>query len=244
MSLEVAARGIGTLREKPLHASLKRWYAKPGDREEVAVDGYVIDLVRGDLLVEIQTRGFAMIRPKMRALLARGHRIRLVHPIAVDRWIVRVDVDGEFLGRRRSPGHGSLADLGPELVSFPELLADPGLQIEVLLTREEEYRRHEPGRYWRRRGWTVVERRLVEVVDRVMLARPEDLMRMLPDDLPERFTTADLATGLGRPPHIARQAAYCLRRLGLIEAVGKRGRAIEYRIASATPIGTGPSPTA
>jgi hypothetical protein len=82
------------------------------------------------------------------------------------------------------------------------------------------------------------------VVDRVMLARPEDLMRMLPDDLPERFTTADLATGLGRPPHIARQAAYCLRRLGLIEAIGKRGRAIEYRIASATPIGTGPSPTA
>jgi hypothetical protein len=78
----------------------------------------------------------------------------------------------------------------------------------------------------------------------VMLARPNDLMRILPDGLPERFTTADLATALGRPPHIARQAAYCLRRLGLIEPVGKRGRAVEYRIAEATPIGRGPSPTA
>jgi len=36
--------GIGTLRERPLHASLKRWYAEPDDRTEVAVDGYVIDL--------------------------------------------------------------------------------------------------------------------------------------------------------------------------------------------------------
>ena len=37
---------IGTLRERPLHASLKRWYARPGDRTEAAVDGYVVDLVR------------------------------------------------------------------------------------------------------------------------------------------------------------------------------------------------------
>ena len=52
-----SAPWIGTLRERPLHASLKRWYAEPGDRAEVAVDGYVIDLVRGDLLIEVQTRG-------------------------------------------------------------------------------------------------------------------------------------------------------------------------------------------
>jgi hypothetical protein len=244
VSIQVVTRGIGTLREKPLHASLKRWYAEPGDREELPVDGYVIDLVRGDLLVEIQTRGFAMIRPKIRALLARGHRVRVVHPIAVDRWIVRVDRDGVFLGRRRSPGHGGLADLAPELVSFPELLADPGLEIEILLTTEEEYRRQEAGRCWRRRGWTVVERRLVDVIDRVMMTRPEDLMRVLPDGLPERFTTADLATRLGRPAHVARQAAYCLRRLGLIEAVGKRGNAVEYRIADDAATGRGPSPRA
>jgi len=79
---------IGTLRERPLHASLKRWYARPGDRTEVAVAGYVIDLVRDDLLIEIQTRGFSGMRPKVVSLLDRGHRLRIVHPIAVDRWIV------------------------------------------------------------------------------------------------------------------------------------------------------------
>ncbi len=35
--------GIGLLNEKPLHASLKEWYAQPGDQFEVPVDGFVID---------------------------------------------------------------------------------------------------------------------------------------------------------------------------------------------------------
>jgi hypothetical protein len=37
--------GIGLLNEKPLHAALKQWYARPGDRFEVAVDGFVIELI-------------------------------------------------------------------------------------------------------------------------------------------------------------------------------------------------------
>jgi hypothetical protein len=38
-------------------ASLKKWYAQPGDRFEVPVDGFVIDIVRDDLLLDIQTGG-------------------------------------------------------------------------------------------------------------------------------------------------------------------------------------------
>jgi hypothetical protein len=116
---------IGTLRERPLHAALKRWYARPGDRIEAAVDGYVVDLVRGDLLIEIQTRGFATLRAKLTDLLERGHRVRVVHPIAVDRWLIRIDGGGSVLTRRRSPRHGALVDIASELVSFPHLVAHP-----------------------------------------------------------------------------------------------------------------------
>ncbi len=52
---------IGTLNEKPLHAALKEYYAKPDDQFEVSVDGFVIDIVQGDLLIEIQTGNFASI---------------------------------------------------------------------------------------------------------------------------------------------------------------------------------------
>ena len=47
----MAQNQIGTLNEKALHSSLKEWYAQQGDRLEQSVDGYVIDIVRGDLLV-------------------------------------------------------------------------------------------------------------------------------------------------------------------------------------------------
>jgi hypothetical protein len=170
------------------------------------------------------------MRPKILALLAGGHRVRVIHPIAVDRWIVQIDIDGVMLARRRSPRHGGPADIVGELVSFPELLAHPRFEIEVLLTREEEYRRHEPGRCWRRRGWTVVERRLVAVVDRMLIAGPDDLVRLLPEDLPGEFTTADLAQRLGRPRRTAQQLAYCLRKAGLVVATGKHGHGAAYRL--------------
>ena len=221
---------IGVLGEGPLHASLKRWCAQPGDREEVAVDGYVIDLVRDGLLIEIQTRGFASIKRKVAGLLDAGYRIRIVHPIAIDRTIVKLAHDGEVLDRRLSPKHGCAIDLCAELVSFPELLDEPGLEIEVALTREEEFRRHEDGRAWRRRGWVVVERHLVDVVDTMLIDSSECLLGLLPAQLQEKFTTSDLADGLQCTNRLAQQLAYCLRKGGAIDVVGKRGRSIEYRV--------------
>ncbi len=221
---------IGTLREKPLHASLKEWYALTGDRLEVPVDGFVIDLVRDDLLVEIQTRGFSSMKHKVTSLLDEGHRIRIIHPIALDRWIVKVDGDGTVVSRRRSPKHGDPTDLFAELVSFPELLARPALQLEVVMTTEEEYRRHEEGKAWRRRGGVVMERRLLEVLETRLIDSGADLIGLLPAGLPECFTTADLAVHLDRPRRIAQQMAYCLRKMELIEEIGRRGRSIEYRL--------------
>ena len=57
--------GIGTLRETDLHAALKRLYAEPGDVLEARVDGYVIDLLRGELAIEFQTHNFHAIRRKL-----------------------------------------------------------------------------------------------------------------------------------------------------------------------------------
>ena len=109
--------GIGLLNEKPLHASLKEWYAQPGDRFEVAVEGFVIDIVRDALLLEIQTRNFAAIRSKLTSL-ARSHQIRLIYPIAQEKWIVKLDEDGtSVVNRRKSPKRGRVVDLFWEMES-------------------------------------------------------------------------------------------------------------------------------
>jgi len=219
--------GVGTLREKPLHAALKRWYAEPGDLVEQPVDGFVIDLVRGDTLIEIQTRGFSSMKRKLPQLLDR-HSVRVVHPIPLEKWIVRLGEGGEVISRRRSPRRGAAVDLFSELVSFPGLIAHPRFALEVLLTREEELRRFEAGRAWRRRGWLVEERRLIEVVDRLTFDSREALAGLLPDGIPQEFTTSDLADGLRRPRRLAQQMAYCLRAAGAIATVGKDGNTAVY----------------
>lgn len=219
--------GVGTLREKPLHAALKRWYAEDGDLVEEPVDGFVIDLVRDDLLIEIQTRGFSSMKRKLNALLDE-HAVHVVHPIAVAKWLVKIDDDGQVLSRRKSPKRGDAVDVFSELVSFPDLLGHERLTLEVLLVHEEEVRRFDATKAWRRKGWVVLERRLLEVVDRLVIDSPQALVRLLPTDMPEKFTTSDLADALGRPRRLAQQMTYCLRNLGAIEMVDKHGNAIVY----------------
>ena len=229
----MTSSGIGTLRETHLHASLKQWLAEPGDEFEVPVGRFVIDIVRDQTLIEIQTRGFSSMRGKLDTLLD-DHRIVIVHPIAQRKWIVKGPHDGKPSTRRKSPKGGAIVDVFAELVSFPSLVDHPNLSIEVLLIDEEEVRRFDGNRSWRRRGWSVVERRLVEVTDRIGFSTPGDWLTLLPTDLPAPFTTADLAHVIGRPRRTAQQMAYCLREMGALEVTGKRGNALEYGATSAS----------
>ena len=223
-----ASHNISTLNEKPLHAALKKWYSQAYDRHEVLVDGFLIDIVRGDVLVEIQTANFSALKRKLTALTA-GHRVRLVHPIAQDRWIVKQSPDGrEQLSRRKSPKHGSVESIFEELVSIPQLMAGGGLSLEVLITQEEEVRRQGKSRSWRRGGWAVHERRLLGVVSRHVFETPADLAAFVPPGLAEPFTTATLAAAIERSRDLAQQMAYCLREMGAIRTVGKKGNAILY----------------
>jgi hypothetical protein len=224
--------GIGLLNEKPLHASLKRWYAQPGDRFEVAVGGFVVDIVRGHLLIEIQTGSFASIKSKL-AHLAQSHPIRVVYPIVQEKWIVRSAThDRTQVIRRRSPKRGRLEDLFWELVSIPKLLSNRNFSLEVLMIREEETRRYEGKRRWRTGGWATEARRLLEVLDRRLFQELSDWRGFVPDGL-ESFTTRDLATAVDTRRDLAQKMAYCLREAHVIELVGSRGRTNLYRVAGA-----------
>lgn len=224
--------GIGLLNEKPLHASLKEWYAQPEDEFEVAVDGFVIDIVRDDLLLEIQTGSLSSIKSKL-TKLAGSHQIRLIYPIAQEKWIVRMPKDdGSGIARRKSPKRGRVEDLFWEMVSFPHLLANPNFSLEVLMTREEEVRRFKGKRNWRRKGWGIEERRLLEVVGQRLFKDPADWQAFLPEDL-EAFTASGLAEALGIRRKLAQKMAYCLRAVGVIKLVGKQGRANLYGVTGA-----------
>jgi len=219
---------IGTLNEKSLHAALKQWYAQPGDLIEVSVDGFTVDIVRGDLMIEVQTRNLFSIKSKLRRLLDH-HPVRLVYPVARDRWIVRQSKRGRrMLGRRKSPRHGTVESIFEELVSIAQLFCHSNLSLEVLFIQEEEIRRLDKTRNWRRKGWGTHERRLLQVVDQQLLETPQDMLALIPVDLSEPFTSKDLAEAIGHPVWLAQKMTYCLRTMGALKATGKRGRSILY----------------
>ena len=212
------------MREGPLHASLKVALAEPGDRLEVPVGRFVIDLVRADgELVEVQTGGFGALGKKLDALLDE-HRIRIVYPVAAERRIVRVDEHGEVLGVRRSPKRATVVAVFDKLVAFPSLLTHPNLTIEVLLLREEHIRRPRPVTT-RGRTRDPGERRMVEVLDQVALRTAQDILAALPALPAEPFSTRELAALLGCSTLLAQRTLYCLRTIGIVVPAGKRGRA-------------------
>jgi len=227
---------IGTLREGALHAQLKEWYRRPGDELEKRLSGYVVDIVRGGLLIEIQTGGFAPLRRKLDAL-TREHRVRVVTPVARERRIIRLSSEGEILSSRRSPRHGRVEDVFSRLVSFPALLCRPRLEIEILLTEENELRVYQQGRAFRRHGWIVTGRSLSGVTERVRLACPADAAALLPSRLPESFDTAELAEAAAITRRLAQQMTYCLSAMGMLEVVGNRRRARVYRRSDASARG-------
>jgi len=222
--------GVGSLNEKPLHASLKAWYAQPGDRFEVNVDGFVIDIVHNDLLVEIQTGNFASIKAKLKKLLT-SHRVRLIYPIALEKWIVKPEKNsGSSVTRRKSPKKGRVEDLFWEMVSIPKLMTNGMFALEVLMIREEEVRKFVGKRKWRSRGWVTVEHRLLEVIERRLFETPLDWCALIPNNM-HSFTAKDLAEALRIRLQLAQRMAYCFRKANLITLIGKRGRAHLYRLA-------------
>jgi hypothetical protein len=230
--------GIGVIGEGPLHAQIKAILARPGDRVEVPLGGFVIDLVRADgELVEVQTGGFSALGRKLDSLLDT-HRMRVVHPIAAERRIVRVDPNGEIRSRRRSPRRGTPLDVFDKLVAFPSLLTHPNLTIEVLLVREDHVRGLRPVTT-RRRTRDPGERRLIEVVDQIELRTVKDVRTLLPALPQQAFSTRELSATLGCTPLLAQRIAYCLRTLSILEPAGKRGRTPLHRL---TPEGEDPAP--
>jgi hypothetical protein len=194
----------------------------------VPLDGFVVDIRRGDLLIEIQTGSFAAMGRKLDHLLP-AHRVRLVHPIAVETHLQRPGAKS-----RRSPKRGSVYDLFTELVSLPTLLDHPNLDIEVVLVSVTKVQVPDAAARRGRGGFRTVDRVLREVVGCHRFAARTDLLSLVPDGLPNEFTTADLAAHAGIDRATAQRMAYCLRPLGLFREERRSRAGVHYSLAAAS----------
>ena len=208
--------------EYSLHSEIKDWYMSPGDQLETKVDDFIIDVLRDNLLIEIQTGNFSAIKKKLTKLLQNNNHVKLVYPIAKLKWIVHVTDSGEFVRRRKSPKKGKLIDLFYELVHAPSLIKNRNFSLEVLLIEEEEVRCNDGRGSWKNRGISVKDRKLLNVFDKIAFEDRQDFLKFLPPELDGSFTNKVLASKLGISVTLAQKITYCLRKMGTISVAGKR----------------------
>jgi hypothetical protein len=216
---------IGTLNEGSLHAALKTHYSQPGDQFEVPLEGFVIDILRPGLLIEIQTSSFGAMGRKFDRLLSEN-RMLLVHPIAIETYLERPGSKP-----RKSPKKGSIYSIFEELVSIPTLLDHPNLSLDVVLCSVTKSQMPDPAARRGRGGFRTVDRQLRAITATHHYQTTTDLLSLLPDGLPLEFTTADLATGANVSRDVAQRMAYCFRALSIFTEHGRTKAGITYRRA-------------
>jgi hypothetical protein len=215
--------------EYSLHSEIKHWYMVSGDELEVKVEDFIVDVLRGELLIEIQTGNFSAIKKKLTKLLL-NNQVRLVYPIAQLKWIVHVSRSGEFVRRRKSPKKGELTDLFYELVHAPSLIKDRNFSLEVLLIEEEEVRCNDGKGSWRRRGVSIKDRKLLNVFDRTVFEDSRDFLEFLPKELDGYFTNKVLASKMGISVRLSQKITYCLRKMGAISIAKKKRNELLFQV--------------
>ena len=222
---------IGTLKEKTLHAELKSWFKIPGDKIEAPINGYIIDIVRGELLIEIQTQNFSAIRKKLENLL-KHYRVRIIYPIIQKKWIVYLDKTGAPITKRRlSPKHNSYENIFDELVWIPHLILNSNLSIDAIIVHVEETRFNDGKGSWRRKGWSIIDRKLVNILEQRRFCESDDFLTLIPKNLRMPFTNFELSNALQKSIRLARKMTYCFRKMGILKVIGKKGRAFMYDLS-------------
>lgn len=212
-----------------LHQQLKEHYVSDRARHEVELNDFRIDAVADDgRLIEIQCASLSAIRDKISRLTER-HPVTVVKPLAWKKKLLKKNRrNGRVTSSRYSPARQTLPYIFLELVHFTSAFPHPNLQLDVLLTEQEEVRVPARRKTWRRKH-SVQDRRLVSVERTVSVCTPHDLWEQLGLTLPAAFTTADLAAAGDMPRWLAQKAAWCFRTMGFLEPAGKQGNSIVYR---------------
>lgn len=226
---------INTYSESRLHKTLKNLYAMDRNgKTEQPVEGKICDIVADDgSIIEIQTGSLAKLHGKLGLLLPR-YRVTVVYPLVVQKTIETVGKDGSLMSRRKSPKKQGILDIFRELTSIYPYLLHEHFMLEVLEVSVVEHRvkvdspmqlANRSRRF--KRDWYKEDKSLAEIHTTHRFSSAEDYLALLPADLPEEFTVKDLGKAL--KTRNASLILWVLRKMDLVEAVGKQGKALVLR---------------
>ena len=222
--------GIGTLKEKTLHAILKDYYAPDKDMQEIPIDGYVADIYTGTEIIEIQTAQFNRMRNKLDCFLP-NYPVTIVYPVPKIKYLLWIDEEtGECSKPRKSTVKGSVYRAFYELYKIKNHLSDPNLKLCFPLLEIEEYRLLNGWSHDRKKGSSRYDRIPRTLLGEIRFERIEDYVQLIPYDLKDPFTAKDFGKAIGEKKEIASNVLHILNHLQVVERCGKAGNSYLYHV--------------
>ena len=242
---------IGTLREKRLHAAVKRYlcpdetcHERPvGDllREDGAKPRRMVaDILTDGHIMEVQTGGFFPLKSKVAWYLTHTPcRVTVVHPIPAVKYLSWINPeDGSIISRTKSPKRGRVRDIAKELYWLSEFIGDPRVSVRLLLLELEEYRLADGWSKDKKRGSNRYERfptallgdvTLWKAADYASYFLPPALTAPAAEEDPPTFTAAAYAKATGIRGKAAYSTIHLLEKLELVrESEERMGRAATW----------------
>jgi len=200
---------------------------------EAEIGGFVADGInaKGEL-IEVQTGNFGALQKKIFSFAAMKKKIKIIHPIAVTKYIEVFNTDNINISRRKSPRKGNPHDIFFALVYAPELPLVSGVTIELALLDVIEERVADGKGSWRRKYVSIRNRKITAYRERITLKKPSDYLRFVPFSKKEDFTVSLLKEKAGIRANLARKTLYVLEKIGVVQKVGKLRNAHIYRLTA------------
>lgn len=237
---------INTYNESSLHKTLKNLYSlNEGDQTEIQQDGHIYDILSKDgTVIEIQTANLSKLYPKISDAISKNHKCIIVHPIIVKKNILLLNKNGEKISFRKSPKTESIYSLFRELTAIYPLLLDKKVTLKIPLISMTEIRIktdrplqtvNKKRRF--KKDWIKTDKKLEEIHKTVTLNSYKDYLSLLPETLPETFTSLDLKNELKKintlpasAVNMANIMIWVLCKMELIVKTGTKNKFFTYKI--------------
>ncbi len=239
---------INTLNETPLHRTLKTLYQveNPGSITETPVGPYIADILCPDgSIIEIQTTSVSHLLEKCVHYMENKHKVTVVYPLPVQKFIETYSPGGELVRRKKSPKKLNIYGVFKELTGIHSILLNRNFTLHVLeVTISEQRRQTEApvqssnGRRRFLKDWVKYGKKLEEISTRHIFHGKKTYKKLLPKGLSPTFTIRELCgkireNGINVKENDVRLMIWIYLRLGIVTVEGKAGRAILYRLCQA-----------
>ena len=228
---------INTYNETSLHKQIKEIYAKKfNGKTEIEIEKYICDIFSSEkdpTIIEIQTSNLSKITNKIEKL-CKNYKVKLVYPLATATIIQKKDEKKKKISKRKSPKKKNIYSIFGELFTLYKLFENPNfslivLPIQQIVTKtvftEPVQTINKSRRY--KKNWLITDKELLKYDDEIILNSKIDLFNLIPKEIPENFSSKDLAKTEVKKE--ANKMIWVLRKLHLIEQQDKIGNLIIYK---------------